>query len=98
MKETYYEPGISHIHPGNFQTLKEVYQENLDRNVKADPAKYSQALAFAGSTETMVENTFRVIDRLGINGIDINVGETWKQTCKELGIKHTYKAIKEFLS
>ena len=44
--------------------------------------------------QSVITRMNQAIDRMTFN----KDSESFKRTCKELGIKHTYKAIKDFLN
>jgi hypothetical protein len=82
---------IKIIHPGNFQCFIDCYRKHLIANVMTKPDQYAWDI---NDTETVMERMTRAIERGTFN----KDTESFKATCKELKIKHTYKAIAEFIS
>lgn len=79
------------IHPGNFECFLEVYAEKLKEALKLHPEEY----AWPESELPKVLERMRAAIERGTFNKD---GHAFKAACKELKIKHTYKAIKEFIS
>ena len=78
------------IHPGNFECFLEVYAEKLREAIKLFPQDYS----WPESELPKVLEKMRVAIERGTFNKD---GHAFKATCKQLKIKHTYKAISEFI-
>lgn len=78
------------IHPGNFECFMEIYSEKL----KEIRGKYPDEYAWNESELPIVLGKMRVAIEKGSYNKD---SKTFKATCKELGIKHTYTAIDEFI-
>ena len=70
-----------------------ILTEQYEHLYKAEPEEYSMA-ASRYTPQELAEKMTRGL----INGSASKDGEGIARTCKVLGIKHTYKAIKEFLS
>jgi hypothetical protein len=64
----------------------EVYRKNLERNMTENPTMYRKSF----------EETYKAMAD-GIRMNNFHIGTTIKQTCKEMGIKVTFKAISEQL-
>jgi hypothetical protein len=79
------------VHPGNLQCFLEVYAEKLKEALKLYPEDYS----WPESELPKVLERMRVAIERGSFNKD---GHALKATCKELKIKHTYKAIQEYIS
>ena len=79
------------IHPGNFECFLEVYAEKL----KEARQKYPHDYCWPDSQHDFVLQRMRVAIARGTFNKD---SHAFKATCKELKIKHTYKAIQEFIS
>jgi hypothetical protein len=79
------------IHPGNFECFLEVYAEKLREALKLHPEQYSWP---ESELPKVLERMRAAIERGTFN----KDGYAFKATCKELKIKHTYKAIQEFIS
>ena len=85
-----------------FETLSEVYRRNLIAAVQDNPSNYmlgrlgapSDPVEYANST---ADKMLARVKETGMMTVSKD-GEGWKRTCKELGIKHTYKAIEEYLN
>ena len=72
----------------NLNRFLEVYREELVKSVSENPDAYALKdidFLFARMRLAIEAGTF------------IKDSTTFKNTCKRLGIKHTYKAIKEFI-
>jgi hypothetical protein len=78
------------IHPGNFECFMEIYSEKL----KEMRSKYPNEYVWRESELSTVLNKMRSAIESGTFNKD---SKTFKATCKELGIKHTYAAINEFI-
>ena len=79
------------IHPGNFECFMDVYREQVIESHKANPEYY----------DWPIEDLDRVLGRMrfAIEKNSFNKdSDSFKRTCKQLGIKHTYTAIREFIS
>lgn len=79
------------IHPGNLQCFIDVYKEKLFEARKADPETYSWP---ESEFPLVFERMTKAIERGSFN----KDSYAFKATCKALKIKHTYKAIQEFIS
>ena len=79
------------IHPGNFECFIEVFTQKLLRFLETHPQDY----AYSKEQLPILMPRFRESIKTGNFNKD---GHAIKATCKELKIKHTYKAIKEFIS
>jgi hypothetical protein len=75
----------------NKQRFAELYRANLHRAVTECPQDYAY---IAGKVDTVADKMLAAIERGSAN----KDGYAFKQTCKQLGIPHTYKAINAFLS
>jgi hypothetical protein len=78
------------IHPGNFQCFFEEYSKQLEFSIKEDPENYAYSV---NELPQVLERMRAAIERGSFN----KDSPTFKRTCKALGIKHTYKAIDEFI-
>lgn len=79
------------IQSGNLQRFLECYYQNLLKSRKDFPEEY----AWSDSEMSVVWN--RMVK--AIKGGSFNKdSRSFRLTCKELGIKHTYKAIREFIT
>ncbi len=75
----------------NFAKFCEIYEKNLRRNVLDNPAEYGYEL----------DKVPQVMHRMKLalrNNTYSKETTTFKDTCKELGIKNTYLAINEFIN
>jgi hypothetical protein len=79
------------IHPGNFQCFLNVYKEKLIESIKNNPDEYSWSL---NELETVFQRMSRAIEKGSFNKDSSAI----KATCKELKIKHTYTAIRDFIT
>jgi hypothetical protein len=79
------------IHPGNFQCFLDVYREKLLEARKRHPETYAWP---DSELDAVFERMTKAIERGSFN----KDSHAFKATCKTLKIKHTYKAIKEFIS
>ena len=79
------------IHNGNLQCFLDVYKIELEKNVKAKPDEYSYTM---GQLDEVFGRMASAIER----GTFSKESHSIRMTCKILKIKHTYKAIKEFIS
>lgn len=79
------------IHPGNFETFIDIYREELAKAHSAHPNEYVWPIS---ELETVVERMRGAIERGTFN----KDSRAFKAVCKQLGIKHTYKAIYEWLA
>ena len=76
----------------NLRKFDAAYRENLHRMTQARPGEYPWL-----GTRAVGEVADKMV--AAIRRGDFNKdGSAIKATCKELGIKHTYKAIAEFLA
>lgn len=74
-----------------FQRFIGVYKEELEKSVRACPDDYAWALS---DIDTVLERMTRAIERGSFN----KDTPAFRRTCKQLGIKHTYKAINDFIT
>lgn len=81
----------THTKQNNFAKFCEIYEKNLRKNVVERPAEYG----YDSSKVPEVMNRMRMALQ---NNTYSKETTTFKDTCKELGIKHTYMAINEFIS
>lgn len=79
------------IHSGNLECFLECYKTNLLKAVLQLPQDYSY------STDK-VDEVFERMKAAIVRGSFNKDSHAFRWTCKELGIKHTYKSIKEFIS
>lgn len=79
------------IHSGNLNTFLEVYRENLIKCVTQYPDEYVWPISEIERVMDRMENAI-------VRGSFNKDTRAFKLTCKELKIKHTYKAIKDFIS
>ncbi len=64
----------------------ETFKKNLQRNMAANPEMYRKSF----------DETYKAMsDALRLN--NYHIGTTIKETCRELGVKPTFKAIAERL-
>ena len=82
---------MSSIHPGNLQCFLDVYRGHLFKSVTEQPNYYAWPIS---DFDKVFERMSKAIERGSFN----KDSKAFKDTCKELGIKHTYKAIREFIS
>lgn len=81
----------------NFKKFSDLYRELLLAAITADPSSY-----YISGAQT-VETKARMLGDLMLHSIEtkgidsVNISGTMKKVAKKLGIKGTYKAIKEFL-
>lgn len=73
------------------ETFIKVYERHLKEAVKADPDMYFYPYE---AIPEVVQKIKIAIERNSFN----KDSPAFKATCKELKIKHTYKAIGEFIS
>lgn len=78
-------------HPGNLQCFLDEYRTQLKLAVESRPEDYAWPIS---DFDIVFERMSRAIERGSFN----KDSEAIKKTCKSLGIKHTYSAIKEFIS
>jgi len=74
-----------------FFDFVDTYGKCLADNMKNNP------MAYAGTFKDTFETTFRAMQNAILKGTFNKDSESFKQTCKALKIKHTYKAIDEFI-
>ena len=79
------------IHPGNLQCFLEVYEESLKEARLKHPNDYQ----WPDSEFEKVMDRMRTSIERGTFNKD---SHAFKITCKKLNIKHTYTAIREFIS
>ena len=73
------------------ETFKQVYTEELTKAVRDNPKEYAWP----------IENVPVVVDKMMaalVAGTANKDGQAIKATCKRLGIKYTYKGIKEYFA
>lgn len=73
----------------NKERFAEAYRRNLHLSVTECPVDYAY---IAGRVDEVADKMLAAIERGSAN----KDGFAFKRTCKELGIKHTYKAINAF--
>lgn len=74
----------------NLEKLKFIYFKNL----ALCRAKHPDDYAWPDSElENVIRRMSSAIDKMSFN----KDSHAWKLTCKELGIKHTYQAIKQYI-
>lgn len=78
------------IHSGNFDCFMDVYVEKLKEALVLYPQDYSWP---ESALPVVVEKMRAAIEKGTFN----KDGHAFKATCKQLKIKHTYKAIQEFI-
>lgn len=83
--------GVDFLELSNKDFFKVVLAKCLEYNYSANPSKYAFGLDKLGD---VVDRLFASVDNMRF---DKN-SDSFKQACKLLGIKHTYKAIKEYLA
>lgn len=76
-----------YVHPGNFETFMEEYAKQLRVSFDTDSR-------YVHDYDETLKRMRAAIER----GNYIKDTDAFKRTCKALGIKHTYKAIKEFIT
>ena len=74
----------------NKQRFFEAYKANLERCMAEKPYDYMPGI----SAETIFERMAPAIERGSFN----KDSDSFKRTCKQLGISHTYKAIAAFIA
>jgi hypothetical protein len=79
------------VHPGNFECFMDVYAEKLKESRIKFPGDYAWP---DSEFETVLGRMENAVERGSFN----KDSHAFKATCKELKIKHTYQAIKEFIS
>ena len=79
------------LHPGNFECFMEVYQKHLKACLEKYPDQYAWNI---DELDTVLNRMRTAIERGSFN----KESKAFKDTCKELGINHTYKAIQEFIT
>lgn len=82
---------MSAIHPGNLQCFIETYEQKLREARLKFPSEY----AWPDSEFDQVMTRMKVAIERGSFNKD---SHAFKMTCKALNIKHTYTAIREFIS
>lgn len=76
----------------NLDNFMTIYEKHLTQCLAEEPDRY----AWVGKLTVRI-----VVDRMRpaiVGGTFDKRSEAFKRTCNELGIKHTYKAIKAFLA
>lgn len=83
----------------NQELFRSTYQEELTKAVEASPNKYRWLQQVAGSTkeERITSFSERMLDAAR-EGVAEKNAEAFQATIQRLGIKNTYKAIKEYLN
>ena len=79
------------VHPGNFECFMDVYREELTKQHSENPQDYAWP---ASELETVLCRMRAAIEKGSFN----KDSKAFKNTCKRLKIKHTYAAIREFIS
>lgn len=79
------------MHPGNFECFMDVYAEKL----REARIKFPDQYAWPETEFELVLGRMRTAIERGTFNKD---GQAMKATCKALGIKHTYTAIREYIS
>lgn len=82
---------IHQVDRAKFFDFVDTYGQFLAANMKNNPQSY------AGTFKDTFETTFRAMQNAILKGTFNKDSESFKQTCKALKIKHTYKAIDEFI-
>jgi hypothetical protein len=82
---------ICKVDRAKFFDFVDTYGKCLAENMKNNPQSY------AGTFKDTFETTFRAMQNAILKGTFNKDSESFKQTCKALKIKHTYKAIDEFI-
>jgi len=78
------------IHPGNYQCFVDEYKKQLEHAVKTRPDEYAWPMSEFDAVLARIENAIKL-------GRFNKESSAFKATCKALGIKHTYRAIDEFI-
>lgn len=78
---------LHNVNREKFNEFVDTYAAKLAANMLANPTEY------VGTFETTLANMKHAI----LKGTFNKDSESFKQTCKALKIKHTYKAIDEFI-
>jgi hypothetical protein len=78
---------LQNVNPVKFNDFLNVYGQFLQANMTAKPDDYMQSF----------EITLKNMEWAIAQGTFNKDSESFKQTCKALKIKHTYKAIDEYL-
>jgi hypothetical protein len=78
---------ICKVNRAKFFDFVDTYGQFLAANMLANPSDYMGTF----------ESTFRAMQNSILKGTFNKDSESFKQTCKALKIKHTYKAIDEFI-
>jgi hypothetical protein len=71
------------------RAFAECYERNLRKALKTRPDKYMWPVE---NVPVVVKKMLDAVDRGSFNKDSL----AFKWTCKELGIKHTYQAIREY--
>lgn len=79
------------IHPGNLQCFIDCYRSHLIKAHQNDPSSYAWPIT---ELDTVMSRMTSGIERNSFN----KDSKAFKDTCKELGIKHTYQAIRDFIT
>lgn len=74
----------------NLDNLKHVYAENLKLAHSKYPDEYFWPIE---EMPEVIKRMSVAIDKLSFN----KNSKAWSMTCKQLGIKHTYKAIEDYI-
>ena len=76
----------------NFELFLQKYETTLTQNVTTHPDRYR----YQASPEKISQVSLKMVEGLRDSESDKN-GETTKSVCRQLGIKHTYAAIEQYL-
>ena len=81
-----------------FKTFADAYTRNLRQAVNDDPASYMLKPGEDADTYAarVAQKLLLSVEHSGMGTVNKD-GEGFKRTCKELNIKHTYKAINAYL-
>ena len=79
------------IHDGNLQCFLEVYKKHLIECRAEFPSEYAWP-------DSELDAVFERMSRAIVKGSFSKDSHAFKRTCKELKIKHTYQAIRDFIS
>lgn len=85
---------MAYPHPGNVEYVFNIYAEQLDQSMRSNPGMY-----MPGLTAVDIAEKFKAKILAGGDISEINIAsDAWRRTCKQLGINHTYKALREYMS
>ncbi len=80
-------------HTERFEKFAEAYRKGLAKAMKDHPDEYMPGL----SAEIVAEKMIDKIKTKGIGAVSVPQSKGFKNACKELGIKQTYKEIGAYL-